>query len=337
MTSSHDVPADLGGVGSPLSVLDSSPRSHPLGVGHASGKAILFGEHAVVYNRPAIAIPVRSLTVTAEAERVREASVLHSSLYTGPILTAPGRLLPTATALAATLEAFDATGTGIDVRVRSAIPAERGVGSSAAVAAAVVSAVAGALGVELDADARHELIQTAERAAHGSPSGLDARAVVADGPVWFQQGAVADLDVAAPLTLVIADSGVKGRTREAVAAVREHREADPVAVDAIIDALGALSLLGRDALAEADAEALGEAMCDAHTLLGRLGVGDPALDRLANAAMRVGALGAKLTGGGRGGCVLLLARDPDHAAVLAATVREAGAAAVWVTEVESTR
>lgn len=313
---------------------DSDPV---IGVGTASGKAILFGEHAVVYGHPAIALPLRDLRVRAEAEPQPEGRHLHSALYTGTLDRIPDRLASTARAVEATMSAVGADEAGVTVRVESDLPPERGVGSSAAVSAAIVEAVAAAHGHDLTPSARHHLIQIAERAAHTSPSGLDARTVVADRPVWFQDGSAHDLEVARPLSFVIADSGVRGRTREAVAAVRSLRDADPVAVERRLDRLGALAREGRTALASAASEEIGAGMDEAHALLGELGVGDRALDGLAGIARAHGALGAKLTGGGRGGCVLVLAHDPDHAAQLAHELRARGAAATWTTELRGTR
>ena len=308
-----------------------------VGTGTATAKTILFGEHAVVYGHPAIAVPITTIPVTATARHGAGHSTLRSALYHGRIHTAPERLQPTVAAVRAALDAAGAAEENVAVDIRSEIPAERGLGSSAAVAAAVVSATSALFGRTLTPDERHELIQIAERAAHGRPSGLDARAVVASGPVWFQSGAVSTLDVSGPVALVLADSGVAGRTREAVAGVRALRDDRPAHVDALISRLGALSAVARDALAGADADLVGTTMTEAHALLGELGVGDPALDHLVNTAVRGGALGAKLTGGGRGGCVVAVARDDAHAAQLVARLRQAGAPAAWRTHLEARR
>nr|WP_082406130.1 mevalonate kinase [Microbacterium sp. No. 7] len=308
----------------------------PSGVGHASAKAILFGEHAVVFGEPAIAVPVRSLTASVRLHRTDGSARLDSALYHGPLHTAPLRLDVTTTALHAVLDHLGEPGAAVAMTIESTIPVERGLGSSAAVSAAIVHAALDAWRTTADDETIHELIQVSERRAHGSPSGLDARAVRATGPLWFQRGAVAGLEVATPLHLVIADSGVRGRTREAVQGVADRREADAATIDALIGALGGLSVAARDDLARGDLPRIGAGMSEAHRLLVELGVGDPALDHLARAAAGAGALGAKLTGGGRGGCVLALATDADHATAIAAHLRGAGASAVWTTTVEAT-
>lgn len=304
------------------------------GIGEATGKAILIGEHSVVYGHPAIALPITSIAARAEAAATSRASRIDSELFHGPLDAAPARLLPTVTAVRTALASAGAPDARLHVRIHSDIPSERGVGSSAAVAAAVVTAVSGALGRDLDPDERFALIQDAERAAHGAPSGLDARAVCAPGPIWFRRGSVEPITVGTALHFVVADSGVRGRTREAVGAVRSLRESSPEVFDRAVGALAELTAQARADISHGDLDGLGSAMDAAHRHLGTLGVGDPALDHLAAAARAAGAAGAKLTGGGRGGCVIALAHDPEHAATVVRRMRTAGAPAAWTTHME---
>lgn len=306
----------------------------PVAVGRAGAKAILLGEHAVVYGRPAIAIPVRALGVEAHARPTDGPARLSSSLYHGPITRAPERLAVTLTAMSAALAAAGREDLALDIAIESSVPAERGLGSSAAVSAAVIEATLGACGIRVDDERMHELIQTAERAAHGSPSGLDARTVRARAAVWFDGGRIEPVTVGRDLTFVIADSGVRGRTREAVTAVAERRRADPTGIEAALVELGGLATALREQVSAGARDDIGHAMSRAHTLLNGMGVGDPALDHLVHAATSAGALGAKLTGGGRGGCVLALAADAGAAVELSERLTRAGAAAVWTTTVE---
>jgi mevalonate kinase len=299
------------------------------------GKTILIGEHAVVYGAPALVLPVLDATVAATVTPVSagDGHHLESTVHTGPLDLAPAAVMPTVTAVTATLDHFGATDRQFHVRVDSDVPTARGMGSSAAVAAAVTAAVADALGETLDVETHHDLIQQCERVAHGRPSGLDARGVVADAPVWFAGGHVEPVELGARFTFVVADTGVPGHTREAVAAVRERHDADPAAVDTIVERIGALAERARGTLVDGDAQALGATMDAAHDLLTALDVSSGDLDRLVDAARRADALGAKLTGGGRGGCILALAADVDHAGRIASALRSAGATATWTTTI----
>ncbi|WIE71501.1 mevalonate kinase [Curtobacterium sp. MCJR17_020] len=315
------------------------------GNGSASshGKTILIGEHAVVYGAPALVLPVLDARVVAtvspvsagadEAAGTTVGHTLESTVHTGPLDLAPAAVMPTVTAVTATLRHFGVTDRHFHVRVDSEVPTARGMGSSAAVAAAVTAAVADALGETLDAETHHDLIQECERVAHGRPSGLDARGVVAAVPVWFEGGRIEPVALGARFTFVVADTGVPGHTRQAVAAVRERHDQDPAAVDGVIHRIGELARQARGTLEAGDAQGLGVTMDAAHDLLSALDVSSADLDRLVDAARAAAALGAKLTGGGRGGCVLALATDDDHADRIAAALRGAGAAATWTTTI----
>lgn len=349
-----------------------------LGMARAHAKAILFGEHAVVYGAPALSIPVPELTAWVHAE-LAPGIYIDSDLYTGPAENAPDRLGPVSTAITATLaylrelggstgstrttgttRTTGSTGTnratsngrarsngrlttprreefaGAAVRIRSDIPPDRGLGSSAAVAAAIAGAVADAYGAVLNPEARFEIAQEAERRAHGNPSGLDARTVLADAPIRFESGRVTRQPIGQDLTFVLADSGVPGSTATAVAGVRAMRDTDLGTVDRIIERLAGLARDGADALGAGDAASVGAGMTAAHEELRRLGVSIPELNSLAAAACAGGALGAKLTGGGIGGCVLALAESPHHADDLARALRSAGARGVVTTTVRRT-
>lgn len=305
-----------------------------IGAGSAHAKAILFGEHAVVYGAPAIAVPLHRLEVQADVRRTELGELrIESELFAGAASGAPAQLRPVIAAVDAALASVGRAGDHLELRIRSAIPHGRGLGSSAAVATAIARAIAELYGVDLSLAERHEIVQQAERVAHGNPSGIDARAVAASAPIRFHGGEVSPVAVGAPLTFVLADSGVAGATADAVAGVRERRATDPEGIDAAIGRLSAIAEASTRDLGDGDRAALGSRMTEAHTALSVLGVSTPRLDALAGAARAAGALGAKLTGGGLGGCVLVLAASEDDAAHIALALRAAGAPRTWTTEV----
>jgi mevalonate kinase len=259
---------------------------------------------------------------------------IESALYSGPIADAPARLGAPATAIAETLDALHRPAADLTVRIDGSIPAGRGLGSSAAVASAISAGIAAWAGEALDEQTHFRLIQAAEAVAHGSASGLDARAVVADAPIRFRAGRVQTLPVAVPATFVIADTGVPGATREAVAAVAELLARDESGVHGIIDGIAAETQGAEQDLAAGDTPSLGRRMTRVHELLRELTVSNERLDRLVDSALGDGALGAKLTGGGRGGCIIALAESAASAELLAARLTRTGAANAWIVTAE---
>jgi mevalonate kinase len=299
-------------------------------VGWACGKVILIGEHAVVHGQPAIAMPFPRVAVKATVCRTDGPLTIASALYQGPLAGAPRALHGIAATILETMKRLDIATTGVSIRLDSTIPPGRGLGSSAAVAAAVVRGLFAYQDLEPAHAELMGLTHIAEVSAHGTPSGIDSEAVVAEAPLWFVKGSTPiPLPAGAPLHLVVADSGRMGDTLSAVAAVRAHLQSDPASVHVRLAHLGHLAHAARAALAGGDLERLGCALDEAQAVLADIGVSDEHLEHFIQAARQAGALGAKLTGSGRGGCILALARDPDHAQAVAAALSRAGAHSVW--------
>ncbi|HCX85596.1 MAG TPA: mevalonate kinase [Micrococcales bacterium] len=299
------------------------------GRGKAHAKLILFGEHAVVHGEPAVALPLAELPVRVTAEAVPGPLTIASTPYTGVLHEVPELLDAPRAVVLATLDHVGLPHEGIRIMVEGDVPPARGLGSSAAVAGALVRALADLAGRDLTEAEYLDLVAVGERVAHGSPSGLDAAATAAAEPVWFEAGGARRLATRMSGVLVVADSGVKGRTRHAVASVRTFLERRPMRGAALMTGLGALAQGGALDLTGGRPEALGEKMTQAQGMLRELGVSSPELDRLVDAALAAGALGAKLTGGGQGGCIIVLAADDAAADRIDLALREAGAIGTW--------
>lgn len=305
-------------------------RGAVLGTGHTRAKFILMGEHSVVYGHSAIALPLPALSMDVELRATEGAARIHSEYFSGVLADAPSSLAGPLAAIDAASTAFGVRLEGLLIDVESSIPAERGLGSSAATAGAIVHAFADAAGARISDREHFDLVQVAERVAHGTPSGLDAVATNSRVPVLFTGGVTAPLPMTLQGSFVIADTGVRGRTRVAVTEVRRRREERPLWADARLDRLGRLASDAADDLADARVAALGSRMSEAHDILRELGVSSGELDALVTAATDAGALGAKLTGGGQGGCVVALAPTPAIAADVTRALHAAGAARSWV-------
>src|SRR5690625_660084 len=300
------------------------------GLGSAHGKTILLGEHSVVYGAPAIVLPLLDLQATASIRRARRGYIT-SDLYTGPLGAAPAHMQPVLTSLRASAEQLDVRADRVELTLRSTIPFERGLGSSAATSAAVVRAVANLAGVRLSATQTHALVQQAEQVAHGTSSGLDAHAVQSMTPLRFQQGKPTTVKVADKFTFVIADTGTSGSTAAAVDGVSMLRDIQSQVVDRVVEDLANLTDDVVYSLGIGDPIRVGQSMHEAHSLLAYLGVSSPALDAVVAAALEAGAYGAKLTGSGLGGCVLAVVPDQVQAGDAAAALTAVGATRTWTT------
>ena len=285
-----------------------------VGVGQAHSKIILIGEHAVVYGYPAISLPLLEVEVTC---RVVPA-------------TTPWRLFEEDTlsmAVYASLEYLNIKDAYIRCQIDSAIPEKRGMGSSAAISIAAIRAVFDYYQAELPHDVLEILVNRAEMIAHMNPSGLDAKTCLSDQPIRFIKN-VGFEELAMDLSayLVIADTGVYGHTREAIQVVESKgKEALP-----FLYALGELTQQAEEAIKARDAVMLGEILTKAHGNLREIGVSSLEADALVETALQHGALGAKMSGGGLGGCIIALVADYHQAQDLAERLEEKGAVQTWI-------
>jgi mevalonate kinase len=298
----------------------------------APGKVVLFGEHAVVYGWPAIAVPVHQVQAAATVEPASPGSGLTlCALDLGQTTT----LAEAATAdpLAAvtwlTLADLGVPPPDALLTVRSTIPIASGLGSGAAVSTAIVRALAAYQGRELEPAVVSRLVYEVEKLHHGTPSGIDNTVVAFGVPVYFMRGQkVETFGVGAPLTLLIGDTGVASPTRIAVGDVRRGWEQDPTRYERLFDQVGEIVHMARQLIETGrNLGKLGALMDRNHHLLRQMDVSSPALEKLVGAARAAGALGAKLSGAGRGGNMVALT-EPTAEARVTSALREAGAVQV---------
>jgi mevalonate kinase len=319
----------------------SGPSGGVLGKGQAPGKIILFGEHAVVYGRPALAVPVTQVKAEAVvelagpdeglllvAEDLCEEIHFDSTQAQHPLVVA-ARL--TLTELGLTEPPPWRVG------VRSSIPIAGGLGSGAAVSAALVRALADAAGQPLSPSTVSAIVYRVEILHHGTPSGIDNSVVCYEQPIYFVRGqAPQALSIGRRFMLAIANTGTASPTRTAVADVRRAWEGETARFDVLFDRIASIVEKAKAAITGGMPEALGNLMDENQALLCAIGVSSPALDALAEAARRAGAGGAKLSGAGRGGNLIALVTAETQEAVTAA-MRAAGAVSVIVTTVGNSR
>jgi mevalonate kinase len=325
----------------------------------AAAKLILCGEHAVVYGRPAIALPlagIRAHATIADTPRgsgiVVHARDLGRRWRVGDDPNGPISQLITSVLSYRREQAVPMP--ELSITIGSAIPIASGMGSGAAVATAIVRALAAHIDQQLAPAEVSALVYASEQRFHGTPSGIDNTVIAYEQPIWFQRtgeggwgrgdGDVSNhppspiphppriepITIAAPFTLLIGETGVRSATRLPVGEVRQRWLAEPARYEALFDQVGEIVTQARAVLERGNTPALGPLLSQNHTLLQQIGVSSPQLDALVRAAQAAGAVGAKLSGAGWGGVMLALV-TPDTRMRVAAALEHAGAKRVSAT------
>jgi len=317
----------------------------------APGKIILFGEHAVVYGRPALAVPVTQVHADVEVSEADRAGIwinapdvnLHAELNT----------LPSDHPLASVIHNFlflsrtspspagrgrpEGSGEGqfpdLSINISSSIPVASGLGSGAAVTVALVRALSSFLSHPMSDEDVNAFAYEIEKLHHGTPSGIDNTVITYARPVYFVKGyPIETFKVGRPFTIVIGDTGISAPTKESVGDVRKLWEADQPGWEKVFDEIGEIANTARISIENGIVEVLGDLMNANHQLLQKMTVSALELDQLVDVARNSGALGAKMSGGGRGGNMIALVK-PEMAETVSRALKEAGARHTIITQV----
>ena len=303
----------------------------------APGKIILFGEHAVVYNRPALAVPVDQVQVDVEVLDSDQPGVwIHAPVIDlqAELSTLPPNH-PIAAVILTVFQRFGiSTFPNINVKIDSTIPVAAGLGSGAAVSVAMVRALAGFLEQAISNHDVNSLVFETEKLHHGTPSGIDNTVITYNMPVYYLKGKpIETFKPGKPFTIVIGDTGVPAPTKESVGDVRRLWLRDSNRFETIFNEVAQISTMARHFIESGRPELLGELMNQNHEFLRQMTVSSPELDVLVYAARKADALGAKLSGGGRGGNMIALVEQAEAESV-AAVLMSAGAKRTIITEIK---
>ena len=279
----------------------------------AAGKVILLGEHAVVYGRHAVALPIADAVAASVSDSDRDSFISIPQWGIKQAVSSASTGAAAAVQLILSELAIDSDAYAIDVR--SVLPRAMGLGSSAAVAVAVIRAFNRYLDLDLDDERINSIAFACEKLAHGTPSGIDNSIAAIGAPMLFSNAdslQIEELVLQETPPIVIALSSQPGLTIEQVAGVRSRRERRRDHYDAVFDQIDALSCAGAAALQTADYEELGSLMNICHGLLNAIEVSTPEIESMVSLARSAGALGAKITGGGGGGSVVALCPGKEN-------------------------
>lgn len=295
----------------------------------------MFGEHAVVYGRPALAVPLSNLRARVRInEGQARGTVIHALNLGRDVRVEDAGSDDALAAITRLTQAEVGVDQALDISVESDIPVASGFGSGAAISTAIVRALAAFSGKEIAPARISALVYETEKIYHGTPSGIDNTVIAYEQPVRFVRGQeIRPFVIARPFELVIANTGIASPTKITVGDVRRGWAADRRRYEALFDRVGAIVEEAQGALARGENERLGELMLENQRTLQEMGVSSPEIERLIAAGVRAGAGGGKLSGGGRGGNVIFYARE-GGAETVAHALSEEGAASVIVTRVE---
>ncbi|HUV54961.1 MAG TPA: mevalonate kinase [Candidatus Krumholzibacteriaceae bacterium] len=294
----------------------------------APGKMILFGEHSVVYRGPAVVLAIdRRARVYASRRDDRKVYVNADNLgfsgyFEDDVYHAVrgkawrGRNL--AALNVAAKKTMDHLGveSGVNLKVRSMIPIAVGLGSSAAICVATVGAVERLFEAGLSKEEISRLAFEGETIIHGKPSGVDNTVSTFGGVLSYERDSgIKHHKLDSSMPFIIGNTRKKRSTRKMVESVAALKERNPALIDSIIDAMGGIAGEGLDALLAKDIHRIGDLMNMNHGLLSAIGVSTMELEILVHTARQNGALGAKLTGAGGGGCMFAVAEEEKMSAV----------------------
>jgi mevalonate kinase len=315
-------------------VSSSSPSDSPTVSSKAPGKIILSGEQFVVLGAPAVAMAVNlyskievrpsqtgRIEVTADIPlHLVGGQAKRSSVAENQELLEPLRL-----ATSATFDHLATTDRGIHINANCQIPIGAGLGSSASTTVATISGVAKSRGARLH---RREIFRLAfipENYLHGHPSGVDQATCTYGGIIQFKKPAtIKAISIKRPPMILVCDSGDHRSTKALVGSVVKRSREQTNMFQTHLEEITVISNAVVKALRNEDDGELGSLMNRNHELLRQIGVSTPKLDKLVVAARKAGALGAKLTGAGGGGCMIAICDGKRARSKIAAELRRVG-------------
>jgi len=301
-----------------------------MGRGSGFGKVILFGEHFVVHGAPGIVSAIDS-TVDAEVKKIGEGITVKDKRkgakgYTEKKRTQQKesieRMLKTI--------GINPEKAPLEIWLGGNLPSFSGIGASAASSVAIARAIAEEFEMKMPDEKINEAAYEAEKAYAGTPSGIDNTAATYGGLIWFKRNfsggpnTIEKLSIREPVEIVIGNTGIVADTKEMVAGVAERKKRNPEKYNPLFKQAEELAFTARKALEEFDLRKVGKLMNENHRLLQEIEVSCKELDYLVNLAQEQGALGAKLTGGGGGGCMVALTPSKELQEAVATAMEKEG-------------
>lgn len=286
-------------------------------IASAPAKIILFGEHFVIYNQPAVLasinkrIKIDCRIVLENKNTIRiETNEFGKKTYPLSILKNTNQdnyndfFYPIIYILKKILQDFEKTN-GIEIKIESEIPYGVGLGSSAALSVAAVAAIYGLVNRYSKKNEILELAIETEKIIHRNSSGADCVISTYGGLMYYQKNSnVRQLEYSKKLNFIIINTGLKHSTGELVSIVERFRQNNFATFIKLSDKVTNICKNAIEALKEGNTLKLGKLMNENQILLEQIGVSNKEIKKIIETSLNYGAIGSKLTGAGGGGCIL---------------------------------
>ena len=283
-----------------------------MGKGSGFGKVILFGEHFVVHGVPGI---VSAIDSTADAVVKKNNNQIDiRDERKGSKGYAQEKKLQQFESINRMFKKMELNPDtiGLKIWLGGSLPGFSGLGASAASSVAIARAITEEFALSVSNQEINEIAFEAEKAYAGNPSGIDNTAATFGGLLWFKKNLtggpnrIEEISLKEPVEIIIGSTGIVANTKAMVEGVAERKKAYPQKYDPLFKTAKELAINARTAIQNFDLLKVGELMNTNHRLLMEIGVSCKELDNLVAIANKKGAYGAKLTGGGGGGCMTAL-------------------------------
>jgi mevalonate kinase len=284
-----------------------------MGKGSGFGKVILFNEHFVVHGVPGIVSAI-NLKTDAKVKKIVGNGINVKDERKGTEGYTEKKKVQQKESIERMLRmmGIDLEKTPLEIWVGGELPTFSGIGASAASSVAIARAISEEFEMKLSNEKINEIAYEAERAYAGTPSGIDNTAATYGGLLWFKKNLtggpnnIERLKIKKPIEIVMGNTGIVANTEAMVAGVAKRKSKYPEKYNKLFKQAEGLVYYAKKTLEKFDLKKIGKLMNENHRLLQAIEVSSKELNHLVEIALDQGAYGAKLTGGGGGGCMVAL-------------------------------